>query len=60
MLRFIITRQDFDAISGLKTEHYLTIDIEVPELETLLASGGQGESGYLYHELKGVEIKNSD
>lgn len=59
MIRFIIKRESFDANSGLRTEEYVTVDAEVHELETLLASGGHGESGYLYHRLEGAEIKNS-
>ncbi len=43
MIRFIIRYQRYDGecLNALKTD-YATIDCEVPELEDVLRSGGQG------------------
>lgn len=57
MLRFIIKRRICDKWSnGLTTEGFETVDIDVPELERILCSGGCGEGAYDIRDLAGVEI----
>lgn len=56
MLRFIIKTQYTDLHSGLARTAYFTTDVDVPEIEAVLTSGGVGESGTESHELVGVEI----
>lgn len=58
-LRFIIKRRAQDPHTGLRSSGHQTIDLEVPELEALLTSGGQGPAGYDVCELAGVEVLDS-
>lgn len=56
MLRFIIRRRCKDRATGLETEGFETVDIEVPELERIITGGGFAEDGYDDRELAGVEV----
>lgn len=56
-LRFIIEHSRRDSISDATWKTLETIDIDVPELENLLCSGGLGETGHSIRTLIGVEIK---
>lgn len=56
MLRFIIRRRCKDAHTGLDSEQFETIDINVPALEHVLMAGGHGAEGFDIRELVGVEI----
>lgn len=56
MLRFIISRQWGDGYSGANTQGFETVDIDVPELESILCGGGHGPSGHDLRSLAGVEV----
>lgn len=56
MLRFIIKREFSPPHCGVAMNSMETIDIDAPELERILCSGGYGPDGYDVHELVGVEI----
>lgn len=56
MLRFIIRRQWRDKYSGASDDGFETVDIDVPSLEQILCSGGQGEGHFDMRSLAGVEI----
>jgi hypothetical protein len=56
MLRFIVSRNWKDSVSGAECQNFITIDGDITELEKLLRSGGYGENGYEYYHLIGVEI----
>lgn len=56
MLRFIISRSIYDAVSQMNDQRFETIDLDVPELELILRSGGHGEAGHDVPHLIGVEI----
>ena len=56
MIRFVIKRKIRDSQSGLDTEHFETIDCDVPVLEIALIGGGIGENGYDHRELVGAEV----
>lgn len=56
MLRFVLERKQFDAVTGMLNESLVTMLIDVPELEHWLTGGGHGPSGYDYTRLVGVEI----
>lgn len=57
MLRFILKQERYDSHINFHTEAMFTVDIDVPELEEILTSGGSGEQGYSQTYLVGVEIK---
>lgn len=56
MLRFIIRRRVKDQWSGLDDDGLETMDIDVPDLEHVLAGGGFGEHSYDVRTLAGVEV----
>lgn len=56
MLRFIIKRDIKDGHNGLADSGFETVDIDVPELESILADGGFSEHSYDHRALAGVEI----
>ena len=56
MLRFILKQRVKNDISGVEFERLYTIDVDVPEVERALDSGGYGENGYDRTDLVGVEI----
>lgn len=56
MLRFIIRRRYKDQWSGLEDDGFETVDIDVPELERILTSGGFGEHSWDIRSLAGVEV----
>jgi hypothetical protein len=59
MIRFILKREVYDALSGRRSDACFTIDAEAPELEAALRSGGHGESGFDQSSLLGVEVLDS-
>ena len=56
MLRLIIRRRMKDQHTGLETDGFETVDMDIPELEQILTVGGMSESGYDVRELAGVEV----
>lgn len=57
MIRFILRRESLDQHSGLRSDDYETMDLEVPELEAVLLRCGFGESGFDRTVLVGVEVR---
>ena len=55
MLRFIIKMSACHSFTHELFETLYTVDVDVPEIEAALTSGGQGD-GYEIHKLIGVEI----
>ena len=55
MIRFII-RQEAKLPCGLVDETFLTMDVEVPELESELTRGGFDEDSYQRRKLLAIEI----
>jgi hypothetical protein len=58
MIRFILKRHLYDNHSRMESEEFRTIDIDVPELQKILLSGGFGLEGHDRTELVGVEIRS--
>jgi len=56
MIRFIFLNKFRCPQTGLETESFHTVDLDVPEIEKRLSGGGSGESGYDYTRLMGVEL----
>ena len=57
MIRFILKRRFSDAHIGMgETETFHTVDVDVPQLETLLINGGCGPSGFDFVILVGCEV----
>lgn len=56
MLRFVIRRRWKDQWTGLDDDGFETVDIDVPELESILCAGGWGEKSYDLRSLAGVEV----
>ena len=56
MLRFVIKRTVHNEDIAYHSEGLKTVDMEIPELEKLLDSGGCGNGGYEQSQLVGVEI----
>lgn len=56
MLRFVFQVSRLDGNTGLKTKGIETIDIDVPELESVITKGGLSENSYEVHDLFGIEI----
>ena len=56
MIRFIIQIHERDENSGLEYKDFRTLDMELPELQSLLLRGGPGERGFELWSLLGVEI----
>lgn len=56
MLRFILMKETFSEINQMRTEHYYTVDVHLPDIESRLTSGGCGESGYDLTKLVAIEV----
>ena len=57
MLRFILKNTQSDSHTGMFKETHHTIDVNCPELESLLLVGGHGQDGFDTNELVGVEVR---
>ena len=60
MLRFVLKRHVVDHISGMNVVHPFTLDVDVPELERHLTSGGSGENGCDTVQLCCVEVRKGE
>lgn len=60
MLRFIIKSEWRDGYNGSTGEDLSTLDIDLPELEKILSSGGFSETSYQRCSLVGVEVRKSN
>lgn len=58
MLRAVIRYKVKDQYNGAEYQRLQTLEIDCPELETVLRDGGMSESGYSITELVGVEVVN--
>ena len=56
MIRFIIERHYKCPSSGVEDVTYETLDLNVPELEQALTSGGVAETHWDIRTFKGIEI----
>lgn len=57
MLRFIIKKRWASVPDGdARGEEFLTLDVDVPELEKRLRGGGMSQYGFEFYDLAGVEI----
>lgn len=56
MLRIVIQRHEFDFNSGMERKDLITRDVELPEIEDLLTSGGRGPQGFESFQLVGIEV----
>ncbi len=56
MIRFVIEKHEVQYGPGLDRRDYLTLDLDLPELEGLLRRGGKGEGGFESWRLLGAEI----
>lgn len=56
MIRFIIKRRFQDNYSGAVGEAFVTLLLDVPELQAEIDRGGYGPSGHDLSELVGIEL----
>ena len=56
MIRLIVERHEMQYGPGIDRRDYVTLDVELPELECLLLRGGKGEGGFESWRLLGAEI----
>lgn len=56
MIRFIVERHKADFNAGLERRDFITLDVDVPDLEALMLRGGHGEMGFDSWRLLGAEI----
>lgn len=56
MIRLIVECHEYDFNSGLERKDYRTLDVDLPELESLLKLGGRGEMGFESWRLLGAEV----
>jgi len=55
-IRIILKRTIFDAHVNSLSEGFITKDVELPEIEALLFSGGSGEMGFDKTDFVGIEV----
>ena len=56
MIRFVVERHEMQHSQGIDWRDYVTVDVDLPELEALLKRGGFGENGFEAWRLLGAEI----
>ncbi len=60
MIRLIVECHHADLNTGFERKDYVTLDVELPELQQLLADGGRGEMGFKSWRLLGAEVLTPD
>lgn len=60
MIRLIVECHQADFNAGSERKDYVTLDVELPELEWLLLKGGRGEMGFESWRLLGAEVLTSN
>ena len=56
MIRLIVECHKADFNAGSERKDYVTLDVELPELERMLTKGGKGEMGFESWRLLGAEV----
>ena len=56
MIRFVVECHEMQYAPGIDRRDYVTVDVQLPELEALLKRGGRGEGGFESWRLLGAEI----
>ena len=56
MIRFVVECHEMQYGPGIDRRDYVTVDMELPERESLLERGGKGEGGFESWRLLGAEI----
>jgi len=56
MIRFVVECHEMQYGPGIDRRDYVTVDVELPELEALLTRGGRGEGGFESWRLLGAEV----
>jgi hypothetical protein len=57
MIRLIIECHNAEFWTEINRKEYVTIDVDLPELENLLTRGGKGENGFEMWRLVGAEVR---
>ena len=60
MIRFVVECHEMQYGPGIDRRDYVTVDVELPELEALLTRGGRGEGGFESWRLLGAEVLPAD
>ena len=56
MIRFVVECHEMQYGPGIDRRDYVTVDVELPELEALLTRGGKAEGGFESWRLLGAEV----
>ena len=56
MIRFIVECHEMQYGPGIDRRDFVTLDVDLPELEAMLLRGGKGEGGFESWRLLGAEI----
>lgn len=60
MIRFVVECHEMYYGPGIDRRDYVTVDVELPELEALLTRGGKGEGGFESWRLLGAEVLSAN
>ena len=60
MIRFVVECHEMQYGPGIDRRDYVTVDVELPELEALLTRGGKAEGGFESWRLLGAEVLPAD
>ena len=60
MIRFVIEVHEMQYGPGIDCRDYVTLDVDLPELESMLKRGGKGEGGFESWRLLGAEVLPSN
>lgn len=56
MIRLIVQRHEMNCNTGEDRRDFFTLDVDLPDLEAMLTSGGRGEMGFESWQLLGAEV----
>ena len=56
MIRFVVEVHEMQYGPGIDRRDYVTLDVDIPELEAMLKRGGKGEGGFESWRLLCVEV----
>ncbi len=60
MIRFVVEVHEMQFGPGIDRRDYVTLDVDLPELEGMLKRGGRGEGGFESWQLLGAEVLPSN